>query len=306
MTVEVEATGYASEAFGEACRDHGRPLRLRSCGASVLLRKIGATPFVDAMGCYPLFSCQHWDRLADDLKDLGRDCVSLVLVSDPFAPLDQPGLEAIFDRVVFFKDHYVADLALETRDFVSGKRLRSARGILRRMRIEVVAQPAGLVDDWLHLQHALQQRHGSGAMRLLTREAAARLFATPGVIVLRATLDDVLMGMHVDILAGDVVYAHLAAYSREGYAGNASLAINVFEIEYFRDKARWIDWGGNAGRANDVNDGLARFKSRFSTGSRPAYLCGKIFQHARYDELVCARPGSNGAYFPAYRAGDAA
>ncbi len=300
-----EPTGYASEAFGDACRDYGRPRRLRSCGASVLLREIPDTPFVDAMGCYPLFACQHWDRLADDFEELARDCVSLVLVNDPFSSLGRAALETIFDRVVFFKNHYVVDLTVETRDFVSGKRLRGARSALRRMRVETVGQPAAVIDDWLCLQRGVQHRHGSRATHLLTRDAVARLFAAPGVIVLRATLDDVLMGMHVDIVAGDVVYAHLAAYTREGYAANASSAINVFEIDFFRDKARWIDWGGNAGRADDASDGLARFKSRFSTSSRPVYLCGKIFQHARYDELARARPGSNQAYFPAYRAGDA-
>ena len=272
----------------------------------MLLRDIGETPFVDAMGCYPLFTCRHWDRLADDLEELGRDCVSLVLVNDPFSPLGKPALETIFDRVIFFKNHYVADLTVATRDFVSGKRLRSARSALSRMRVEIAGQPtAALVDDWLCLQSEIQHRHGPRATRLLTRDAVARLFATPGVIVLRVTLENMLMGMHVDILAGPVVYAHLAAYSSEGYAANASSAINVFEIEYFRGKARWIDWGGNAGRADDKDDGLARFKSRFSTGSLPVYLCGKIFQHERYDELVRARSGSNQAYFPAYRAGDA-
>ena len=299
----IEPAGYASEAFAKACQDYGRPRRLRSCGASVLLREIGGTPFIDAMGCYPLFACQHWDRLASDLEELERDCVSLVLVSDPFSPLDQSALETIFDRVVSFKSHYVADLTVETRDFVSGKRLRSGRSLLRRMRIEIVWQPATLVDEWLQLQRELQDRHSPRATRLLTPEAVADLFATPGVTVLRATLDDELMGIHVDILAGGVVYAHLAAYSRAGYAANASSAINIFEIEFFRDKARWIDWGGNAGPADDANDGLARFKSRFATGSLPVYLCGRIFQNARYDELVRALPGSNRAYFPAYRAG---
>ena len=302
----IEPTGYASEAFAEACRDSGRPRRLRSCGASVLLREIGGTPFFDATGCYPLFACQHWDRLADDLTELAQDCVSLVIVSDPFSPLRQPAFETIFDRVVFFKNHYVADLTVDTRDFVSGKRLRSGRSLLRRMRIEVVRQPTALVDEWLQLQRELQDRHGARATRLLTRKAVADLFATPGVMVLRATLDDALLGIHVDILARGVVYAHLAAYSRAGYVANASSAINIFEIEFFRDKARWIDWGGNAGPADDANDGLALFKSRFATGSLPVYLCGRIFQHARYDELVRARPGSSQAYFPAYRAGDTA
>ena len=302
----IKPIGYASETFAEACRDYGRPRRLRSCGASVLLREINGTPFIDAMGCYPLFACQHWDRLADNLGELEHDCVSLVLVSDPFSPLGQPALETIFDRVVFFKNHYVADLTVETRDFVSAKRLRSGRSLLRRMRVEVVRKSAAFVDEWLQLQRELQDRHGSRATRPLTREAMADLFATPGVTVLRATLDDALMGIHVDILAGGVVYAHLAAYSRAGYAANASSAINIFEIEFFRDKARWIDWGGNAGSAEDANDGLALFKSRFSTGSLPVYLCGKIFQHARYDELVRALPGSNRAFFPAYRAGDTA
>lgn len=298
--------GYASEAYGEACLDHGTPRRLSASGGTVLLRRIAGTPFMDATGCYPLFSCQRWDRLAADVSELARDCVSLVLVADPFAPVDPTYLGTIFDRVVSFKNHYVADLNIDPRVFVSGKRLRSARSTLRGMTVEVVDHPSEIVDDWLRLQGELQRRHAVKGERLLSREGTARLFAMPGIIVLRASLEGVLLGLHVDILENGVVYAHLAAYSREGYAANASSALNVFEIDFFKGKARWIDWGGNAGHAENADDGLARFKSRYATGTVPVYLCGKILQRDRYDALARAHLSSNPAFFPAYRAGETA
>ena len=62
------------------------------------------------MGCYPIFTCQDWSQLANDLQDLGCDLVSLALVTDPFGEYDEPYLRRIFDVVFAFKEHYVADL----------------------------------------------------------------------------------------------------------------------------------------------------------------------------------------------------
>lgn len=88
-----ERTGYSSDAFADVYRNFGTPRPLPACGGAVLLRPIADTGLTDAVGFYPLFSCQNWDNLSADLMDLGRECVSLVLVADPFAPIGEPDLE---------------------------------------------------------------------------------------------------------------------------------------------------------------------------------------------------------------------
>ncbi len=62
------------------------------------------------------------------------------------------------------------------------------------------------------------------------------------------------------------------------------------------------DFGGNAGPADDPQDGLSRFKQGWTAEVRTAYLCGKILDRELYDRLA----GDAGAgYFPAYRASEA-
>ena len=55
---------------------------------------------------------------------------------------------------------------------------------------------------------------------------------------------------------------------------------------------------------NDGTDGLSRFKRGWSTGTRTAYFCGRIFDHARYSEIMSVEGGGTTDYFPAYRKGE--
>ena len=69
------------------------------------------------MGCYPIFTCQDWSKLAPDLQDLGDALVSLALVTDPFGEYDEPYLRRNFDIVFPFKEHYVVDLQRPITEF---------------------------------------------------------------------------------------------------------------------------------------------------------------------------------------------
>ena len=81
------------------------------CGGSILERPIGALPDRDAMGCYPLFACQDWSRLADDLLLLAR-------TEDGSLPLriERTDVSAMFDAVV---------RRFATRAQASGRALRA-------------------------------------------------------------------------------------------------------------------------------------------------------------------------------------
>jgi hypothetical protein len=300
-----ERAGYSSDAFADVYRNFGKPRPLPASGGAVLLRPIADTGLTDAMGCYPLFCCQNWGKLSADLLDLGRECVSLVLVADPFAPIGEPDLRRLFDWVVLYKHHFIADLSKPTRDFVSGKRYRSARGVLRRIEVEVAADARAWVSDWMTLQQELDRRHGLKGLQRLSPDEVALLFQVPGVVVFRARFQGATVGMHIDIVENGRAYAHLAAYSDEGYRLNVSTALNVYEIEYFRGQVEFIDWGGVAGHSDDPEDGLGVFKARFSNARLPVFLCGRIFDRRNYAELTNRRAKASVNYFPAYRSAEA-
>ena len=77
-------------------------------------------------------------------------------------------------------------------------------------------------------------------------------------------------------------------------------------IEHFRESGDvdWLQLGAGAGLDPQSDDGLTRFKRGWATGSKTAYLCGRIFDREAYAALVQARGVSATDYFPAYRQGE--
>jgi len=258
----------------------------------------------DATGCYPIFCCRNWSGLKADLDELRADLVSLVLVTDPFAPVSEKDLNELFDRVIPFKEHFVADLSKPIEKIVSKKRYRLAHKALKTLTVEAAPHPEALVDEWWTLYSSLIHRHKLQGMKALSRSAFARLFTVPGLVVLRASFEGVTVGMHVEFVSGDVVYGHLAAYSDLGYRLHASSALHVWEVEHFAGNALWIDWGGVAGLDPERTDGLTSFKQGFSNQTRRVYLCGRIFDDREYRDLAAKSATGSATYFPSYRAGE--
>ena len=120
----------------------------------------------------------------------------------------------------------------------------------------------------------------------------------------RAVHQGVSVGMTLWYIQGEVGYYHLAAYSDVGYALRASFALFAGAIEYFATRLRWLNLGAGAGIHSASSDGLTRFKRGWATGTRTAYLCGRICDPARYAEVVQARGVSGADYFPLYRKGE--
>ncbi len=296
--------GYLSAEYAESFAEWGTVLPLPRSGGWLLKRAIPGSDHHDAMGPYPVFCCRNWAGLGADLDALSDHLIGASLVTDPFCPLDEEHLRRLFDHVIPYKPHYIADLSLPVQDYVSKSRYRSAHKLLPQLEIEVLENPQHLVEEWITLQLELSGRHSLAGVRALSEDAIRRLFRVPGAVVMRAVHEDLTVGMHVDLMQGDVVYAHLAAYSARGYRIGASTALNVFEIEYFASRARWMSWGGVSGIEADTSDGLGVFKRRFSSNERMVYLCGKILNRHAYARLAKDRKQIGSNYFPAYRAGE--
>ena len=109
---------YSHPFYAQSLREFGQPLELPRCGGWILVRPIAGTPYKDAMGCYPLFSCQDWTQIHKDLEEVGHEWVSLTLVTDPFGGYEPDDLRRCFpDVMVPFKEHFVADLCRPMEEY---------------------------------------------------------------------------------------------------------------------------------------------------------------------------------------------
>jgi len=305
-TLHETIGGYLHAGYAKSLAQFGTPRPLPHSGGWILERPIPGTARRDATGCYPLFSCQDWQHLADDMEELNGRVVSLAAVTDPFGGYGLADLERSFNHIVFpFKEHYCVDLSHPVDTFVCPHHRRYARKALEMVEVECVEAPWGLLDDWVRLYDVLVGRHEITGIAAFSRAAFEKQFSVPGLVVFRARHLATTVGMLLWYVQGSVAYYHLGAYDPLGYELRASFALFFCAIEHFaRVGLDWLALGGGAGLKADATDGLARFKQGWSTGTRTAYFCGHIFDSTAYAKLTEARCPSGTTYFPAYRQGE--
>jgi hypothetical protein len=292
--------GYLHPAYASALEEFGTPLLLPSSAGWLLKRRIPETNWYDAMGCYPLFCCINWNTLSEDLCSLSDQLVSAVVVADPLANQSVHALTRAFGSVTAFKGHFVIHTGRPLAAFVKRSHREHATRALHRMDVEVCRDPREYLDDWERLFSVLSVRHRIQGLLRFSRASFERQFAVPGLVMVRAAIDGRTIGLELWYVQGDCAYGHLAAFDAVGYRLHASYATKWRSIEYLSERVRSIDLGG--GHSKDGDDGLSRFKRGWCTGTRPAWLCARIFQPARYEEL--SRRTGRTTYFPAYRAGE--
>jgi len=297
-------TGYIHAGYAESLREFGTPRELRRCGSWILVREIQGFPYQDAMGCYPLFLCQDWSQLQHDLEEIRDGLVCLFVVTDPFGKYDLAGLSRCFKDVVFpYKEHFITDLSYPINDIVSSKYNRKyARQAFKKVDVERCQEPIQFLDEWVALYDHLINQHNIKGLRAFSRTAFSKQLSIPGMVMFRALHEGATVGAHLWYVMGEVGYSHLSAYSPVGYELRASYALQWSAIEYFAGKIRWLSQG--AGVRSDGTDGLSRFKRGWSTGTRAAYFCGRIFDNEKYWEIVKAKRIPDTDYFPAYRKGE--
>lgn len=297
-------TGYLHPCYAESLAEFGLPRELPRCQGWILKRQIPGFSYHDGMGCHPLFVCRDWSQLHSDLKGLEADLVSLSLVTDPFGEYDLDYLKECFDVVIPFKQHFVADL-LQPMDVIASEHHRYyAQKSLRNVQVERCLDPSKFLDEWVGLYATLIERHNLKGINAFSKTAFEKQLSTPGMVMFRAVYQGTTVGLDLWYVQGEVGYGHLVAVSPEGYRLRASYALKWFIIQYFIDRIRWLDLGAGAGVKSDNTDGLSLFKRGWSTGSRTAYYCGRIFNRARYSEIVEAKGIPPTIYFPAYRKGE--
>jgi GNAT acetyltransferase-like protein len=294
--------GYRHRRYAESFFEIGTPVELPACGGWVVRKAIPRTSLNDAIGCYPLFCCSDWSALPNDLASL-EGLVSLTLVTDPFANIDIELLSSVFDVVRPFKQHQVVEAARAEDVPTTRHHRRNVKRAYRAVRVGE-CDPAAQLEEFVELYGVLRRRHRISGTSAFSRDAIERQLQVPGIVGFRATAGDALAGIHFWYVDGDVAYAHLGATNAVGYATMASYVLYAFAIARLSGHVRWLDLGASPGLDTRAQQhGLDEFKRGFATTVRPVFLCGKIFDRERYDQLA----GSHDmrGYFPAYRANGA-
>lgn len=309
MTADVcsgSTSGYLHPGYAESLSEFGAPRALANSQGWILARRISDSKYIDGMGTYPIFACQDWSRLEEDLEQIGEELVCISLVTDPFGAYDANYLRQCFGDVVTpFKEHFVVDLSRPFDTFVHSHHRRKTRKALRQVSVVECANPVNFLDEWTALYGTLVERHGITGIAAFSRESFARQLTLPGMTAFRAMHNDATVGMLLWYEQGERAYYHLGAYSPVGYELGASFALFDYSIKYFAQRrVLWLNLGAAAGSGTTEDFGLSRFKQGWSTGTRTAYLCGRIFDRKKYQELVLAKNVPPTEYFPAYRFGE--
>ena len=297
--------GYSHPGYAAALAEFGKPRALPRSEGWILERPILDTPYHDAMGCYPLFACRDWSKLDLDLDELRSELVTLTIVADPFGNHNPAQLGKCFPTVVTpFKEHLVTELSRSPESFVATQHRRKAQKALERLDIERVEDAGVFADRWIELYANLVRRHGIRGLTAFSPDSFRAQLAVPGISLFRAISENETVGMTLWYTDREVAYYHLGAYSDLGYELEASFALFWHVLEYFsRQGLQWLDLGAGAGlSAKDSSDGLTRFKRGWATGTRTAYLCGRIFDQSKYEQVMKDREAND--YFPPYRKGE--
>jgi hypothetical protein len=301
-------TGYLHPLYAKSLSEFGRPAALPLCGGWLLERRVPKSDLKDAMGCYPLFCCQDWTRLAEDIEKLCETYVSISLVVDPFAPVTDVDLSRCFQLVKPFKKHFVIDLSNWTDASIDRHHRYYARRALKQIQVNLVDDPKTCLGDWVRLYQILARRHCLQGIKAFSPASFAMQFEVPGLVIFQASRNGRIIGMQLWYVQSGVVYSHLSAFDQEGYELRAAYGLYWFAIREFRRshgaQIRWIDLGAGAGLKEDSRDGLSVFKRGWSKNEKVKYFCGSIFNREAYDSLSSAVSTSDSDYFPLYRVGE--
>lgn len=227
-------------------------------------------------------------------------------MTDPFGDFDVTYLEQCFpDVTIPFKEHFVIDLSRPADTFIRAHHRRNAYKARKSLEVEICRSPLDFLGDWTALYETLVQRHKITGIAAFSNETFARQLTVPGMVAFRAVHNAVTVGMLLWYTQGSRAYYHLGAYSVRGYELCASFALFDHSIRYFAEVGfEWLNLGAAAGVSPGEESGLARFKQGWSTGTRTAYFCGRVFDESKYEEIVKARNTPSSGFFPAYRAGE--
>ena len=279
---------FNSASYAAGLADLGSVEVSPSAPAAMLRRSVPGTPLFDGLAPWPYIWIESPDRVTA-LAEAFRHLLSVTVVT-------QPGFRPACEAAAYFKDHYLYDpsrafpaLSKKTRDHLRRAEQMCAfdvvTGFDERMAI------AGLYDE-------LRRRRGlAGNFFDFPRihfETVARL---DGAVFFRVRNGHEVCAMACGFAFGDRIQLLHIAITDAGLRQDASYCLMNSMLEFARSERRLLCMGGLP-RYGD--EGLLRFKTRWSNRQEPVFLLRIVNDRAAYAELVRGREDER--YFPAYRA----
>lgn len=301
---EVEVEGYLNPLYVQSFSEIGEPIFLPRSKGWLVKRQIPGTKYFDAMGPYPLFFCERWDQLPNDLEEIRDEILSFSFVIGPFEEFNFEDYKSYFDICRLYKKHYIYDTKIPLETSVNKYSQRDARRALRDVDIDLVVAPQINLDEWVNLYESLVKRHQVTGIRAFSRESFARQIAIPNTHFFRAWHNNELVAGNLYYIQNNVAYGHLLALTEKGYELGASHAIQWVALQHFRNEVSWVDFGGGTGSSQGNLSGLDKFKMGWSNKIGKSYFCAKILNRKRYAWLVQQSASADDGWFPAYRHGD--
>lgn len=295
--------GYLHSAYAQSLLDHGEIIFLPHSKGWILKRRIPNFDYYDGMGIYPLFICENWEGLSEDIEEIKNELVCFSIVTDPFGKFNKNILIREFTDVFSpFKNHFVIDLSQPFDKYISRHHRRNIKKAQRKIFVEKCELSRSIVDDWIKLYKHLIRIHNIRGIPAFSEKALSRQLEVPGAQIFRGIYGGETIAMLVWYIDNNIGYYHLGASSELGYRLKASFALFQQSIEYFYNIGlEWLNLGAGPGTDGKKASGLTRFKKGWSSGTRTTYFCGKIFDRLKYAEIIRKKNILNGNYFPAYR-----
>lgn len=299
-----QTEGYLHPLYAQSFTEIGEPIFLPNSMGWLIKRQIPATPFFDGMGPYPLFFCNKWDCLINDIEALNDKLISVSLVLSPFSVIPHKIFKDYFDIFYPYKDHYLLDLSLPLNLTISKNKRRNANRALREVSVELVKSPNIDPKEWFDLYQCLLKRHNIQGIRRFSYGAFEKQIAIPNTYYFRAIHNNKIVGGNIFYIQGDIAYAHLSAFTEVGYEKGAPYAIKWVALNSLSGLVRWVNFGGSPDKQDGIKSGLDLFKSGWSNKQKSSLLCGKILNHTLYHKLIQSSKISQTRFFPVYRKGD--
>lgn len=256
--------------------------------APILRRPVPGTSRFDGMGSWPYVWIDTRDEISA-LSEAYRHLLTLTVVT-------QPGFRPACEAAAYFKDHYLYD---PSRAFPALS--KKAREHLRRAEQICAFDVVTRFDERMAitgLYEELRRRRGlAGTFFDFPRihfETVARL---DGAVFFRVRNGDDVCAMACGFVFGDWIQLLHIAITDAGLRQDASYCLMNSMLEFARSERRLLCMGGLP-RYGD--EGLLRFKTRWSNRQEPVYLLRIVNDRAAYADLVRGREDER--YFPAYRA----
>lgn len=153
------------------------------------------------------------------------------------------------------------------------------------------------------LYDSLVLHHRITDLRRFSAESFAKLFTIKGVFLLLALNENKIVGAQILMQDGSIIYAHLAAFTPEGYRLGASYLLDDLTIRISVNKFEYVNWGGAHGLHGSDRSGLAFYKRGWATDFRTSYIVGCVLNDEIYENLS-VRQYEESDYFPLYRKGE--